>query len=112
MLNILETIKLISEEAADPNSKLVGHCTSVLSYQKQTKEQKVCLPDPAFDLADCPMWSLPDMGCLWSHGGRVEALLLRDWGWFCCFSGRSAFSVPEAAPECESLCALGRYCTE
>lgn len=51
MLNILKTIKLISEEAADPNSKLVGHCTSVLSYQKQTKEQKVCLPDPAFDLA-------------------------------------------------------------
>lgn len=52
------------------------------------------------------------MGCLWSHGGRVEALLLRDWGWFCCFSGRSASSVPEAAPECESLCALDRYCTE
>lgn len=43
MLNVLETVKLISEEAAGPNSRPVGHCTSIPSYQKQMKVQKVCL---------------------------------------------------------------------
>jgi len=43
MLSILEAAKLISEGAAGPNSKPIGHCTNVPSYQEQMKVQKVCL---------------------------------------------------------------------